>query len=135
MDIKKLIANSTYVFEEFATSLKEHKRDDCKLSDIDIKIICEKHKHCLLLWDGAFSAVSADMKCLSKRQNLGCSLTHKVHLMLCHAADQMRNIPGGLGEKMEDWVELMHQIVNRARIRFRTTKDLEARAKVREREL
>ena len=39
---------------------------------------------------------------------------------------------GGLGEKMEDWVELMHQI-GRARVRFRTTKDLKARAKARAR--
>jgi hypothetical protein len=52
--------------------------------------------------------------------------------MLCHA-DQTR-IPGALGEKMEDsWVELIHQIGNRARVRFCTTKDLEARAKARTR--
>lgn len=43
----------------------------------------------------------------------------------------MRYIPGGLGEKMEDWVELMHQIGARARRRFRTTKDLAMRAKAR----
>jgi hypothetical protein len=146
MDIKKVIANSAYVFDEFATILKEHKRPGCKLSDMDIDFICEQHKLCLLLWDGAFSAarsinptdrdfrlyeqfVKAAVYC---HMRLGCSVTHKVHLMLCHAADQMQ-IPGGLGEKMEDWVELMHQIGNRARVRFRTTKDLEARAKARAR--
>jgi len=48
--------------------------------------------------------------------------------MLCHVYDQMKNIPGGLGEKMEDWVELMHQIGARARRRFRTTKDVQMRA-------
>eukprot|EP00956_Cyclotella_meneghiniana_P036251 scaffold123208_cov22-Cyclotella_meneghiniana.AAC.1 len=65
--------------------------------------------------------------------SLGCSVTHKVHLMMCHVADQMRYVPGGLGEKMEDWVELMHQIGARARRRFRTTKDLAMRAKARAR--
>jgi hypothetical protein len=57
MDIKKVIANSAYVFDEFATILKERKRPGCKLSDMDIDFICEQYKFCLLLWwDGAFSA-------------------------------------------------------------------------------
>ncbi len=40
---------------------------------------------------------------------LRCTLTPKVHLMLKHVAWQMRNIPGGLGKKMEDWIEQGHQ--------------------------
>jgi hypothetical protein len=115
---------------------------------VDIDKLCQQHKECLLLWDGAFSAARTinptDANCymyklfvmaaIDCHVNIGCSITHKVHLMLCHVLEQMSKIPGGLGEKMEDWVELMHQIGNRARIRFRTTKDLEARALARARD-
>ncbi len=40
---------------------------------------------------------------------LGCPITPKVHMMLWHVEWQMRNIPGGLGNKMEDWVKRLHQ--------------------------
>ncbi len=40
---------------------------------------------------------------------LGCPITSKVHTMLRHVEWQMKNIPGGLGNKMEDWVECLHQ--------------------------
>ncbi len=40
---------------------------------------------------------------------LGCPITPKVHMMLRHVEWQMKNIPGGLGDKMEDWVECLHQ--------------------------
>jgi hypothetical protein len=40
---------------------------------------------------------------------LRCTTTPKVHLMLKHVAWQMENIPGGLGDKMEDFVERMHR--------------------------
>ena len=36
---------------------------------------------------------------------IGCNVTHKVHLMWRHVVNQMKYVPGGLGEKMEDWVE------------------------------
>ena len=50
--------------------------------------------------------------------------------MWTEVAKQM-GIPGGLGEKMEDWVELMHQWGNRRRIRFRTTVNIQVRANAR----
>jgi hypothetical protein len=104
--------------------LKEEKREGC---EVDIDKLCQQHKECLLLWDGAFSAARTinptDANCymyklfvmaaIDCHVNIGCSITHKVHLMLCHVLEQMSKIPGGLGEKMEDWVELMHQIGNR----------------------
>ena len=40
---------------------------------------------------------------------LRCTITPKVHLMLKHVAWQMKEIKGGLGDKMEDWVERLHQ--------------------------
>ena len=36
---------------------------------------------------------------------LGCTVTPKFHMMLKHVAFQMRYIRGGLGDKMEDWVD------------------------------
>lgn len=148
MDIKKVISNASYVFDEFAKILVEYKRPDCKVKDEVIKRICAEHKLSLLLWDGAFSAARSinptQEDCIRYLRfvqpavdchvRIGCSLTHKVHLMLCHVLTQMRTIPRGLGEKMEDWVELMHQIGNRARICFRTTKDIHVRAIARARD-
>ncbi|KAL7428693.1 hypothetical protein ACHAXM_001389 [Skeletonema potamos] len=60
---------------------------------------------------------------------IGCSITPKVHLMLKHVLKQMQSFPGGLGDKMEDWVALMHQTGQRLRLRFRTVKCFEIRAK------
>ena len=137
-----VIANATYVFDEFAVILINHKRPNCKLSDAAIKRIFEEHMMCLLLWDGAFSSARkvnpSDQDCHSYvsfvraavdcHVRIGCSVTHKVHLMLCHVLHQMITIPRGLGEKMEDWIELRHQMGNRGWIRFCTTQNLEARA-------
>jgi hypothetical protein len=44
----------------------------------------------------------------------------------------MKNIPGGLGDKMEDWVERQHQWGMRQRRRFRTVQDPLVRALARE---
>ncbi len=60
---------------------------------------------------------------------IGCSVTPKVHLMLKHVAQQMKSFPGGVGDKMEDWVELMHQTGQRLRVRFRTVRCVSKRAK------
>ncbi|KAL7532847.1 hypothetical protein ACHAXR_006091 [Thalassiosira sp. AJA248-18] len=46
-----------------------------------------------------------------------------------HVEWQMRVVPGGLGDKMEDWVELAHQAGARRRRRFRTTKNAAKRAR------
>ena len=42
-------------------------------------------------------------------KDLQCIVTLKVHLMLEHVEWQMTIIEGGLGIKMEDWVEHLHQ--------------------------
>ena len=141
VDIKKIIANASYVFDEFTTILKANNRTG-NWNDTQIEELCEQHKRLFLLWDGAFSAartinpteedfimysrfVRAAVKC---HVEVGCSVTHKVHLMVSHVLTQMRTIPGGLGKKMEDWVELQHQSGKRARMRWRTTRDLAIRA-------
>ena len=90
-----------------------------------------------MLWDGAFSIArkvdpadsdftlyrrfvnaAVDLHC-----QIGCNITHKVHLMWKHVEWQMNLLPGGLGDKMEDWVELMHQLGMRQRRRLRMVKD------------
>ena len=52
--------------------------------------------------------------------------------MLRHVKWQMKNLPGGLGDKMEDWVERQHQWGMRMRRRFRTVQDPLVRALARE---
>ncbi len=47
---------------------------------------------------------------VSGHASLGLTKTNKAHLMLKHVWWQMENIPGGLGDKMEDWVEKQHQM-------------------------
>jgi len=142
-DILKVVANATFIFDEFAKIFKEFKREDCVMSDDDITKLCEQHKLVFLLWDGAFSHartvdpsdheigmyerfVTAAVFCHMK---IGCSVTPKVHLMLKHVIHQMRTFPGGLGDKMEDWVEQMHQTGQRLRVRFRSVKCINKRAK------
>ena len=48
--------------------------------------------------------------------------------MLKHVLKQMETFEGGLGDKVEDWVEHMHQSGQRLRVRFRTVKSLGVRA-------
>jgi hypothetical protein len=61
-----------------------------------------------------------------------CSVTPKVHLMLKHVAWQMRNLRGGLGNKMEDWIKQGHQTGMRLQQRFRTVQKPLIRALARE---
>jgi hypothetical protein len=53
--------------------------------------------------------------------------------MLKHVRWQMENIPGGLGDKMEDWVEKQHQMGKQERARFCTMKNLQHRSDARAR--
>ena len=76
-----------------------------------------------LLWDGAISFAqkinpSKEDRTMFRRFfdaavdghcNLGCNITHKVHLMWKHVEWQMALLPGGLGDKMEDRVDMQHQ--------------------------
>ena len=54
---------------------------------------------------------------------LQCTVTPKVHMMLKHVEWQMTKIKGGLGNKMEDWVERLHQTGMRMRQQFRTVQN------------
>jgi hypothetical protein len=54
---------------------------------------------------------------------LHCTITPKVHLMLKHIACQMHNFWGGLGDKMENWVEHLHQTRMHLQQRFCTVQN------------
>jgi hypothetical protein len=56
-------------------------------------------------------------------KDLQCTVTPKVHLMLEHVKWQMTNIEGGLGDKMEDWVERLHQTGKHQHLRYRTVQN------------
>ena len=141
MDIKKAIANAGFVFDEFAKICnKERARNkNCLSTDADIdNKICFDHKQVYLLWDGAFSAARSinpsdeDFSLYSRfikgavycHSRIGCSITHKVHLMWSHVYEQMK-IPGGLGES--------YNTNHRDPRRFRTTRDLYVHANARAR--
>ena len=89
------------------------------------------------MWDGAFLlARTVDPKnddtetyqkfvlaAVQRSAILGCPITPKVHTMLRHVEWQMKNIPGGLGNKMEDWVKRLHQWGMQQRRRFCTVQN------------
>ena len=126
--------------------MKEGKRPDCILSDTNIDALCLHFQGVFVLWDGAFllartvDPMEDDIKtylhyvAAAEHGNdaLRCTTTPKVHLMLKHVAWQIENIPGGLGDKSEDFVEQMHQTGIRLRDRFRRVKNPVARAQARE---
>jgi hypothetical protein len=89
------------------------------------------------LWDGAFllARMVYPMKndtetiqtfvlaAVQSSAILRCPITPKVHTMLRHVEWQMKNIPGGLGDKMEDWVKHLHQWGMHQRRHFHTVQN------------
>ncbi len=65
-------------------------------------------------------------------KDLQCTITPKVHPMLEHIKWQIRNIQGGLGDKMNDWVEHLHQTGKRQHLCYHTVQKLIARSLTRE---
>jgi hypothetical protein len=136
-DIQKVMHNASHIFDSFATIFKEGKRPNCSLTDEDIEQLCLHFREVFVLWDGAFSVgrtehptesdfVAYRLYVDAAVQGsivLGCSITPKIHAMVKHVEYQMRNLRGGLGDKVEDWVERLHQTGIRLRLRFRTVKN------------
>jgi hypothetical protein len=134
--------NASHVFDQFAAIFKEGKRPDCLLLDDDIDAMCLHFREVFVLWDRAFSLArivnptEEDITTYERyvsaagkgNKVLECSVTPKVHLMLTHIAWQMRNVRGGLGHKMEDWIEQGHQTGMHLRQRFRTVQNPLVRA-------
>ena len=107
-DIKKVMNNTTHVFDNYSYIFKDRKRDDCLLSDAEIEGLCLRFCEVFVLWDGAFllartvnpteldaityqNYVVASFKA---SRSLQCTITPKVHMMLKHVKWQMTNIKG-----------------------------------------
>jgi len=87
-----------------------------------------------ILWDGEFllarriNLTDEDAEAyqtfllvaVSGSKIVQCPITPNVHTIMRHVQWQMKNIPGGLGDKMKDWVERLHQWGMCQRKRFRT---------------
>ncbi len=94
----------------------------CLLSDADIDSMCLHFRKVYVLWDGAFLLartvypINNDTETYQKfvlaavqsGAILGCPITQKMHTMLKYVEWQMKNIPGGLGDKLEDWIKCLH---------------------------
>jgi hypothetical protein len=125
--------NATYLFDQFAAVFKEKRREGCLLSHTDIDLMCLHFRKVFVLWDGVFSLArtvdptgeeiltyqSFVSAAVEGSRMLGCPVTPKVHTMLRHVQWQMMNLHGGLGDKMEDWVERLHQWGMQQRRQFR----------------
>ena len=145
-DIKKVMNNASHIFDQFAAIFKGGKREECLLADSDIDLMCLHFREVYVLWDGAFSLAriinptdedaetyqTFILAAVSGSKILQCPITPKIHAMLRHVQWQMKNIPGGLGDKMEDWVERQHQWGMQQRRRFRTVQDPLVRVLARE---
>jgi hypothetical protein len=142
-DIKKVMNNSTYIFHQLAWIFQEGKS---LLSNNKIATLCLHFREVFVLWDGIFllaRTINSDEADISTYRmyktaamqgytDLKCAITPKVHLMLKHVEWQMKYIRGGLEDKMEDWVERMHQDGMHEQQRFWTLKNPEIRTKARE---
>ncbi len=116
------------------------------LLDANIDALCLQFREVFVLWDEAFllartiNPVEADMTiyhlyvdaAMQGSKDLQCTVTPNVHLMLEYIEWQMRNIQGGLGEKMEDWVERLHQTKKRECLRYCTVQNPIVRSLARE---
>ena len=118
-DIKKVINNSAHIFDELAVIMKEGKRPNSILSNANVDALCLHFWEVFVLWEEAFllaqtvGPMEQDtttylryvLAAVHGNDALGCTVTPKVHMMLKHIAFQIRYIQGGLGDKIEDWVE------------------------------
>ena len=142
-DIQKVMENASEIFPLFANILMANKRPDSKFSTQDeIDDLCNSFKNAFILWDGAFSFASKispsednvqqysrfSTVAVYSHVSLGCNVTPKVHMMWKHVKDQMMKVPGGLGQKREDWIEHHHQITSKERAQFGKTQDEDVRA-------
>ena len=133
--------NTSVIFAEFVSILKANKKKDCELCNACIDALCARFSRLFVLWDGAFSYASkldpSTEDIIQYRRFITAavhahvqqdlSVTPKVHLMWNHVELQMR-LPGGLAWKREDWIEHMHQVTNRLRTQFLTTKNRDTRS-------
>ena len=97
-DIKKVIADAVSIFDEFEENLKENQKEDSPYLISQIETLCQSHKEVFLLWDGAFSLAHTisptkddynlyldyAKAAMDMHVAIGCSVTHKCHLMLVH---------------------------------------------------
>jgi hypothetical protein len=110
-DIKKVMNNASYIFDQFAAIFKEGKRKECLLVDADINLMCLHFWEVYVLWNGAFllarminptyeDADTYQTFLLAEVHGsniLQCPITPKVYTMLRYVQWQMKNIPGGGG--------------------------------------
>ena len=97
-DIKKVMNNATYVFDQLALIFEDLKRSDCLLTNDDITALCLHYREVFVLWDASFSLartinpVEADiatfqtyiLAAVEGHTQLKCSVTPKVHSMMKH---------------------------------------------------
>ena len=122
---------------ELKKHLSSHLGTGFWLSDAEIESLCKHFCEVFFLWDGAFllartvnpmelDVITYQRYVLAADEGskaLQCTVTPKVHMMLKRVEWQMKNIKGGLVDKMEDWVERLHQTGMRMRQQFRTVQN------------
>ena len=140
-DSVKMMGNAYEMFGQFKEILKANKKGNCAYSDPMIDEMCADFARLSVLWDGAFalaSKVNPTTEDVQKylrfvrgavfyHQAMMLSITHKTHLSWAHIGRVMC-LPGGLGQKREDWLEQQHQEGSAIRKQYRTTQNQAVRA-------
>ncbi len=108
--------NASHIFNLFVAFFKEGKREECLLAYTDIDVMCLHFWEVYILWDGEFllarriNLTDEDAEAyqtfllvaVSGSKIVQCPITPNVHTIMRHVQWQMKNIPGGLGDKMKD---------------------------------
>ena len=122
VDIRRIMADAEKIFDEIGEILVRNAKREKDCTGRQIRDKCKEYGKLTTLLDGAFSMLrltdASDDDCNKAAQyiskamtlwrKLGFSVTPKAHILEDHAVKQMRRL-GGLGDYLEDFIELSHQ--------------------------
>lgn len=124
--------------------LRSRDREKCKYSEDEIKVICSDLALTLTVWDAVFAMSQrtdlSPQECnklqemvdlgVEQFRNMGLSITNKLHGSEKHMVEQIKTTPGGIGPKMEHWMEKYHQEGAKFDAQHRTTKSMDQFARI-----
>jgi len=122
VDIRRIMADAEKIFVEIGEILVTQGKRVRDITGRQIREKCNEYGARMTLLGGAFSKLrltdANDYDCnmaaeyISKAMALwrkfGFSVTPKAHILEDHAVEQMRRL-GGIGDYLEDFIELSHQ--------------------------
>lgn len=142
VDIRRIMADAEKIFEEIGEVLVRNGRAVRVMTGRHVRERCRDYGDLMTLLDGAFSklrladaseddcnaAAQYMSKAMEQWRGFGFSVTPKAHILEDHAVDQMLRL-GGIGDYLEDFIELSHQSGKRSEVRTKGLINFEQRHK------